>query len=492
MPNSTALVDRAITKYADLVAPIGLEVVRADAIDLLLGRSDAVFVHRVTMSKAARGGCDPGWIVSAGRCARKNAPSPKVTVLRHGPTGNPAAETQAAPAAVVDRAKSSDVMLLKQRADKMNNLVAQIGLEAIRRDAIKRMAKAAKTKCGRGWVMGPNGKCVRPEKKLEEEKPAAGAPRSTVKPDIAGKIRGHLNQKGIDLSKVDPEKIKASLRKHPQLQGLDAGKIDEIALEVAGGKPAVAKQPKPKLAKKGTLAPPDTSSADSFDLSDGVKSLKKDWADSIKEGSKYAKYRSQQFSIELIDRQISRVSRMPDGARFNIQEIVNEQPKTVQRTKEERFVELNKQKEALTKSAAKLGKQINTEASADRVSDALEIIDDLTSHARKKGVVSGSIGVGGRPSAAFAYSPKEDHLYLDFLVSDPKNMYSKGGAKGAGKAALKEIASRSVKAGKGGKVKLFALDGAVGFYEKMGFVRDGEDDNHMTLSPEAAKKLLGD
>jgi hypothetical protein len=166
MPNSTALIDRAITKYADLVAPIGLGVVRADAIDLLSGRSDAAFVHRVVMSKAARGGCDPGWIVKAGRCARKNSPPPKVTVLRHGPTGKPAAEAQAAPtakpAAVVDRAESPDIMLLKKRTDKMGKTGA----------------------CGKRWL-GIRSKAKKCERVKPKEEASPVRPAKKVSPHDA-------------------------------------------------------------------------------------------------------------------------------------------------------------------------------------------------------------------------------------------------------------------------------------------------------------------
>jgi hypothetical protein len=155
---------------------------------------------------------------------------------------------------------------------KYADLVAPIGLEVVRRDAAKRMAKAAKTKCGRGWVMGPNGKCVRPKKKLEEEKNSAKAPKAAIKPDVAGKIRDHLSQRGVDLSKVDPEKIKASLRKHPQLQGLDAGKIDEITAEVVGNpatvRPAKAKQAKKKEAETISAGKPETVRGGHEDYSD--------------------------------------------------------------------------------------------------------------------------------------------------------------------------------------------------------------------------------
>jgi hypothetical protein len=97
---------------------------------------------------------------------------------------------------------------------------------------------------------------------------------------------------------------------------------------------------------------------------------------------------------------------------------------------------------------------------------------------------------GNEMGAAAAIIPKKDHIYIDFLMTNPKSLIE-GKSKGAGTAAIKAVAKRSMESGKDGRVKLWAVDSAVPFYEKVGFIRDEPDDNSMTLSPQAAKKLLG-
>lgn len=98
---------------------------------------------------------------------------------------------------------------------------------------------------------------------------------------------------------------------------------------------------------------------------------------------------------------------------------------------------------------------------------------------------------GDEMGAAAAIIPKKDHIYIDFLMTNPKSLIE-GKSKGAGTAAIKAVAKRSMESGKNGMVKLWAVDSAMPFYEKVGFTRDKPKENYMTLSSQAAKKLLGD
>jgi hypothetical protein len=97
---------------------------------------------------------------------------------------------------------------------------------------------------------------------------------------------------------------------------------------------------------------------------------------------------------------------------------------------------------------------------------------------------------GDEMGAAAAIIPKKDHIYIDFLMTNPKSLIE-GKSKGAGTAAIKAVAKRSIESDKNGVVKLWAVNSAIPFYEKVGFTRDDPNDNSMTLSPQAAKKLLG-
>lgn len=92
--------------------------------------------------------------------------------------------------------------------------------------------------------------------------------------------------------------------------------------------------------------------------------------------------------------------------------------------------------------------------------------------------------------AAAAIVPKKDHIYIGYLMTNPRFLIT-GKSKGSGTAAIKAVAKRSLDTGKNGVVKLWALNSAVPFYEKLGFTRDDPSRNDMTLSPQAAKKLLG-
>ncbi len=98
----------------------------------------------------------------------------------------------------------------------------------------------------------------------------------------------------------------------------------------------------------------------------------------------------------------------------------------------------------------------------------------------------------GNTQAMVAYNDADkDGIYIDYLVTAPWNISGDDPrtTKGAGTEAILGLIELSKKKGYGGKITLEALPRAVGFYEKLGFVQN-EDDENMTLSPEKADQLL--
>jgi hypothetical protein len=136
---------------------------------------------------------------------------------------------------------------------KYADLVAPIGYSIVRQDALlhldkysaiaevkaldKKSKRAAKTECGRGWVMGLNGKCVRPKKQLEAAKAETVKTPSAITPDrvneIGSKIAAAFKAKGIDPT---PLAIMRAIDNHPKLK--DLSPEDRAALaKTASGKP---------------------------------------------------------------------------------------------------------------------------------------------------------------------------------------------------------------------------------------------------------------
>lgn len=124
----------------------------------------------------------------------------------------------------------------------------------------------------------------------------------------------------------------------------------------------------------------------------------------------------------------------------------------------------------------------------DKIQDSKMLYKLFTASMKGRALIG--VKDGDEMGAAAAIVTKKDHIYIDFLMTNPKTLIE-GKSKGAGTAAIKAVAKKSLESGKGGVVKLWAVDSAVSFYEKVGFTRDTPDDNYMTLSSKAAKKLLG-
>lgn len=107
---------------------------------------------------------------------------------------------------------------------------------------------------------------------------------------------------------------------------------------------------------------------------------------------------------------------------------------------------------------------------------------------------------GNLQVAALVKQGEGKYLYLDYLVTAPWNVLGGDGRsqKGGGTAMMRQIVQESIAAGHGGRLKLTALSGARGFYEKIGFkVTASEDDfttggmtYKMELSPESATEFL--
>lgn len=123
-----------------------------------------------------------------------------------------------------------------------------------------------------------------------------------------------------------------------------------------------------------------------------------------------------------------------------------------------------------------------------KMSDNIGIIDQIKKESKRKGAITGSILKDGKMEAAYVASSSANSpsLSLDYLASNPANFMGKRSAKGAGKQAILELIKISKKLGKGGSITLVPLDGAIGFYKKLGFE---ESSQGLLLSPENAAKL---
>lgn len=95
----------------------------------------------------------------------------------------------------------------------------------------------------------------------------------------------------------------------------------------------------------------------------------------------------------------------------------------------------------------------------------------------------------GNLQVAAKYNLQGNNLYVDYLATAPWNFSSNDprAVKGAGAAALAELARISQNSGKDGRIRLSALEGAQSFYEHLGFqYSKGE----YSLSKANAKKLI--
>ncbi len=115
----------------------------------------------------------------------------------------------------------------------------------------------------------------------------------------------------------------------------------------------------------------------------------------------------------------------------------------------------------------------------------------VTDYAAVRDFISIRDGKGRLQASASVANSSRGHLYLELLATAPWNIAKTKGddrvVRGAGTAAMVAVIKESVKRGYGGKVKLFPLDSAILFYEKLGFEPGS---GGYVLSSEKAQKLL--
>jgi hypothetical protein len=141
-------------------------------------------------------------------------------------------------------------------------------------------------------------------------------------------------------------------------------------------------------------------------------------------------------------------------------------------------------------SLFKHGKTWSQKDLEDECLDNMQVLGWLKANCEKQQpdpmlAVSDSRGV---LQAATVFKDDGNCIHVDYLASAPWNLVGdKGGVGGAGKRAIQEMAQRSEVAGHGGRLELFALEIAKGFYTHVGFT---SVPGRMVLFPDAAKKLL--
>lgn len=98
----------------------------------------------------------------------------------------------------------------------------------------------------------------------------------------------------------------------------------------------------------------------------------------------------------------------------------------------------------------------------------------------------------GNLQAAAIYKKEKGHIYIDYLATAPWNFTNDSRAtKGAGTQAVIEAIKLEKQRGGAGEVRLYGLDKALPFYDKLGFkaYKPGNK-NFLKLSASDANKLL--
>ena len=219
------------------------------------------------------------------------------------------------------------------------------------------------------------------------------------------------------------------------------------------------------------------------------------WSPDIKTVNIHAEIAAETVGIDLLKAKVDKLKTSPIGQKVKVYEFGKNgfpEAKLLSTADAVTFFE-NKTTES-GKKIARLQKKApkSSTVDGDRVVAASTIYNDMKDSLKdKKNKAGGVKGEDGEMSAAYTYRAEKDHVYLDYLVTAPSNLLDGGkGVKGAGSQAVKNVVQKSVESGFGGKVKLMALEDAIPFYKKLGFEPDEEGSEYMTLSPQAAKKLL--
>ena len=352
-----------------------------------------------------------------------------------------------------------------------------------------------------------------------------GADPEAIEKDLRGKIQKAIDKTRREAKKAGKEptdkELRAAARVVVQKEATSA-----IASARGEGKP----QEKPKeekgngskvsgrTAKTGTESGSSTGSDEKAQKSE-AKSAKtvaasvapkaeitdraefntafKAWQPDIKTVDLHAGIATHRKDVDLLQSRIDKTKAAPSDGKIRIQQISkNGLPESLSLSNTEAVSLFEKQKAEAQKRIAKLQQQAPKKAIADdaRLVAASSIYTDLKDSLKDKRNQAGGIkGADGEMKAAYTYRQEKDHIYLDYLVTSPHNLLEgSGSTKGAGTQAVANIIQKSIEAGKGGKVKLMALEDAMRFYKKIGFEHEGgeEGNEHMTLSPEAAKTFL--
>ena len=215
------------------------------------------------------------------------------------------------------------------------------------------------------------------------------------------------------------------------------------------------------------LARDPASSNEPFKRIDGLSSLA-EWDADVEEARKYTNYsilKGKEGRFQTLEKT---VSAMPDQSEW--------------------AAEIAANRKTIKSRMAGLSKGLDTSLDSAILADNASIVDMIKELRGSSGYRSGGVSKGGKLQAAFIYKLKRDHVYLEYLAANPASLLKKGGAKGSGTAAIKDLIERSIEGGLKGRIKLTALDGAVGFYEKLGFTSKGG--RLFELSASAAKRIL--
>ena len=215
------------------------------------------------------------------------------------------------------------------------------------------------------------------------------------------------------------------------------------------------------------LARESASSNEPFKRIDGLSSLD-EWDNDLAEARKHGGYsilKRKEGKFQALEKT---VSAMPDQSEW--------------------AAEIAADRKTIKSRMAGLSKGIDTSLDSAILSDNVAIVDTIKMFGGSGEYLSGGVSKGGKLQAAFLYKLKKDHVSLEYLAANPASLLKKGGAKGSGTAAIKDLIERSLEGGRKGRIKLTALDGAVGFYKKLGFISKGE--NFFELSASAAKRIL--
>ena len=227
----------------------------------------------------------------------------------------------------------------------------------------------------------------------------------------------------------------------------------------------------------------ETKPATGVVVLDNYDRIKTDWAGGIKQGKLYVK-------LGEYDYDLKRNQDLTDGYKSETGNKFSWQGRTA--TKKQILADLESDRAAITQKRAAFAKKnkLDPNANTSRIFDALEVASSLKTEGRSKKIQKGAIEIDGTIAAAFSYEDTGKSLYVNYLGANPSDIIA-GKSRGAGTAAIKALAQRSIDSGHGGALELQAKRGANSFYEGRGFSLTNRTENRYTLSAEAAQKLLG-